>query len=114
MTGPKLAAFVQEWVVGRSRRKAGKRQIYGPPPPLAPGEQEIGAETVKSYIAAVVKLWEEQCEDGVNNHNHPWTGAIKKIVDTLNRNKGAQRRQNYVDKGKGQSYYPIVYCRYAM
>lgn len=106
MDGNKLAAFIKDWVVGRPCRKAGKRgeRLVGPPAQARPGEKTVSRSVIDLYIAAIVGLYEQQRQDGVNNKPHPCTGPIRQLINTIKRSKHAQSKAAFKDKGKGERY----------
>ena len=106
MDGNKLAAFIKDWVVGQPCRKAGKgrERLVGPPAQACPGEKTVSRSVIDLYIAAIISLYKQQQQDGVNNKPHPHTGPIRQLIDIIKRSKHAQSKAAFKDKEKGERY----------
>ena len=120
MDGDKLAAFLQDTVVGRKKRKDGKKKEETPAAPLdadidedaltifdalgavdEENGQSVSFSTAAGYVSAIVDLWTEQVKAGVNTAQHPRLGAVTAIVDTESRKRAKREKAQYVDRGLG-------------
>ena len=100
VTPDKAAAFLQERVVGRAKKRPGRQKKVGEEDEGDTPSDTVGQATVSLYIAALVKLWEDQRLAGTNCHPNPRAGPIQHISETMRRDHNAKQRREYVDRGK--------------
>lgn len=120
MTPEKAAAFIREQVIGRSKRRGGRKAATQAAngadredEVVAGGAvaQPLGSSSINLYIAAVVKLWELQKRKKINAHPHPRDGPLKELTKSLNRAKTIKRKNDFADRGVGEFTPPhVVAC----
>lgn len=115
VSGEKLAYFLTEEVVGRAKKKGGRKRVRDASDDeemedeAAPGIiTTVSWQTVDAYIAAMVDLWETQKRSNVNSNPHPREGPVAEIMKTLRRQTASKKRTEYVDRGIGEIHYHLV------
>jgi hypothetical protein len=94
VTGEKLHLFLEECVIGRSKRhKSGNTSIERP--------NTVGRSTVNSYVAAMVDLWKQQARARINSYPSPRNEAVKALLQVTQYEEDARKRKNYEDRGAG-------------
>jgi Centromere DNA-binding protein complex CBF3 subunit, domain 2 len=64
-------------------------------------KQTLGRSAIKSYINAIVSLWEYQSSAGQNLHPHPRGTKLKALLKHKERQETVRRREQFVDRGIG-------------
>jgi hypothetical protein len=85
VTAEKLALFVNLKVKTRENGKGGL----------------ISVETVKGWIAAIVDLYQQQKDAGMNSNPHPRNKLIKQTIENLAKNQYEAQRESHHDRGVG-------------
>lgn len=89
VTGPKLHLFLEESVIGRSKRRKSQ----------SGRSQTVGKSTVNSYVAAMVDLWRQQQRMKINNHPSPRDDAVALLLQLTEYEEDNRRRKNFEDRG---------------
>ena len=53
------------------------------------------------YVSAIVDLWAEQVNAGVNSSQHPRIGPVRAIIDIESRKRAKREKEHFVDRGVG-------------
>ena len=103
--------FLKEQVLYRAKRQKIAAVPDSPAIPDESGEdqqteihsrnQNVGLSTVQIYVAAVVDLWRQQQEKGVNANDNPRLGAVSKLIDVMRKDVQKAKRLAYADRGAG-------------
>jgi hypothetical protein len=95
VTAEKLLLFLSSQVHGReSRKKSSVNRVNGI-------TQLVGHKTMLNYVSAIVRLWREQQDQGVNTHPNPRNGLVKDYLRHLRSSEHSRIRTNHVDRMVG-------------
>jgi len=109
----KLVLFLQTEVTARSLRskpkkiRKGKGKEVATPVEVAElmvehQQKKLKYQTVRTYIIAVVNLFESQVSRGLNSvNNTPHGHALKALQDSLKQNETRQKREQYDNRAIG-------------
>lgn len=92
VTGEKLHLFLEECVIGRTKRHKGKS---GP----SERTETIGRATVNSYVAAMVDLWKQQARANINSNPSPRDDAVTTLLKLTQYEEDQRKRKNLADRG---------------
>jgi hypothetical protein len=70
-------------------------EVEGPPGSL------YVRSTLDAYVAAVLELWEQQRQDGLNKHDHPRGSALEGLLQKRARERDRNDREAFADRGEG-------------
>lgn len=108
--GKRLAAEQQRRAA--ARRDPDESDYYEPDPDgegFAPSRLKLQYNSVRSYISAIQRLYEEQKTRGLNPAPRPQGIALKALKENILRKTWARRRSERADRGEGtikDSYAP--------
>jgi Centromere DNA-binding protein complex CBF3 subunit, domain 2 len=62
-------------------------------------KQTLGKSAVKTYVNAIISLWEYQSSAGQNLHSHPRGMKLKALLKNKERQETVRKREQFVDRG---------------
>jgi len=109
VTPERVAAFMQECVVGRVKLRRGKKKQPGTSEEaaetvMAEVVETVGKSTIEMYASALCDRWLDQSRRGVNGHANPRTGALADILETARRTTQQKNREEFKDRGRGKYF----------
>lgn len=57
--------------------------------------------TLDAYVAAVIELWEQQRQNGLNKHDHPRGSALEDLLQKRARERDRNDRETFAHRGEG-------------
>ena len=86
----KLVLYLTEVIIPRGNKK--RRGESNAPIPL-------GKESILAHIKAIVDIWKNQTALKIHSHPHPRGGVLRSLLDNLDRNEIARKREAFEDRG---------------
>lgn len=103
----KLLAWIQEEFFGHpiEPRRGGKSASHLKSEDPAEDADEVtrtfAAATIEFYVSAIVSLYNEQTQHGMNSYPHPRTPLVADILASKKSEESKRRRVEYEDRGRG-------------
>lgn len=105
VTGNKMTLFAK-YMSLRPKKRAGRRRPgeEARTRPTKEGEvvKTISSATRNQIVAAIVDLWTQQREAGVNSNPHPREGIYQAYRATVARQKRDKAHREFEDRGLGE------------
>ena len=97
VTEKKLLLFLNKKVIGRPLKRRSQKAAPG----VDLANTHINSRTVKTYVTAITDLWQQQHNQGENDHPSPREHLVANLVSTVQADEAVRNRLSYADKGQG-------------
>ncbi|KAF4027845.1 putative centromere DNA-binding CBF3-like domain-containing protein [Phytophthora infestans] len=94
VTDEKLHLFLEECVIGRSKRHKNENGCLS-----TERQSTIGRFTVSSYFVAMVDLWKKQVQPNINSNPSPRNEAVKALLKVTEYEEDERKRKVFEDRG---------------